>query len=536
MLKALVRVRFQSALESLLRAFGQGKKKAGLGRKLLFGLLFVYLFATLSFAIGFLFHTLFVTLPPMGYQWLVFAQAYLTAFALSLVGSVFLTQAHLYEAKDNELLLALPIKPRTILASRLLTLWLINLALTLFTLLPVFVVWLMTSQVSFAAALIFWLIAFLVPFLSLTFSCVLGWALGYLGSRLRYKNLVITVLGIVFLGLYFYGFYTLQEKVKALLLQGSELAVAIKNALPPAYTAGMAVSQASLVSVALVALWCLLPFLAVTALISLNYQRILTTRRGCIRVQYKARPLKQSGQTLALIKKELCVLTSSPMYMLNNGVGLILMLALPVFVIVSPGTLQEAFSQFGALGIDLGLLAMLALCFLSSTVIFSSASLSLEGKQFWQVQVLPISPAKVLLSKALMHLLISLPVVLGSSLALCVLLKPAGWMLLYLLALPSLITVVLAFLGVLVNLRFPKLHWNTQTEAIKQSMSPFLTMLAGMSLTLVPILLFALVFSNITSLTIFLGGLTVLYALLAFLLLRLIMTRGEASFLRLSER
>ena len=61
-----------------------------------------------------------------GLGWLYFALAGILAVVLAVVGSVFLTQATLYEAKDNELLLSLPIPPSKILLARMLSLYVQN--------------------------------------------------------------------------------------------------------------------------------------------------------------------------------------------------------------------------------------------------------------------------------------------------------------------------------------------------------------------------------------------------------------------------
>lgn len=55
----------------------------------------------------------------MGLTWLYFAMAGTMALALSMLGSVFMTQAQLYDAKDNERLLSMPIPPKYILLTRI---------------------------------------------------------------------------------------------------------------------------------------------------------------------------------------------------------------------------------------------------------------------------------------------------------------------------------------------------------------------------------------------------------------------------------
>jgi ABC-2 type transport system permease protein len=64
-----------------------------------------------------------------------------TNFAMMFIGSIFAAKAQLYEAKDNELLLSMPIPPSAILASRMLTLLLINLAFDLMIAVPAGIAW-----------------------------------------------------------------------------------------------------------------------------------------------------------------------------------------------------------------------------------------------------------------------------------------------------------------------------------------------------------------------------------------------------------
>ena len=59
-------------------------------------------------------------------DWLYFALMGMVAVFLGAFGSVFNTYSTLYMAKDNDLMLSLPIPVRTIMASRLLTVYLMG--------------------------------------------------------------------------------------------------------------------------------------------------------------------------------------------------------------------------------------------------------------------------------------------------------------------------------------------------------------------------------------------------------------------------
>ena len=96
------------------------RMKKGNGKKTSGGwLVFLMLFIVVCMEI--LMFVVFAALVPlceMGLTWLYFAMAGTMALALSMLGSVFMTQAQLYDAKDNERLLSMPIPPKYILLTR----------------------------------------------------------------------------------------------------------------------------------------------------------------------------------------------------------------------------------------------------------------------------------------------------------------------------------------------------------------------------------------------------------------------------------
>ena len=130
MLATLLRLRFRSLLG------GTRRRKRTTGFVAFMGIVYLYLF----FCIGMLFYLLFSSIcepfAALGLSWFYFTLAALFGLVFSLVGTVFFAQAQLYNAKDNELLLSLPISPGTILLSRMVFLWLMDFAMNLLVLLP----------------------------------------------------------------------------------------------------------------------------------------------------------------------------------------------------------------------------------------------------------------------------------------------------------------------------------------------------------------------------------------------------------------
>ena len=116
MLKTLIKIRFQSMFASMFRSSKKGKT-VGVGMKVLMGILILYIVAVFAMLFGSVFLMIRDSFCAMGLGWLYFAMAGLFAFAICFVGSIFMTQSQLYEAKDNEMLLAMPVPPSYILLS-----------------------------------------------------------------------------------------------------------------------------------------------------------------------------------------------------------------------------------------------------------------------------------------------------------------------------------------------------------------------------------------------------------------------------------
>ena len=118
MLKSLLRVRFAA----LLAAFtGQSRKRGRQtkGKAVGYALLMLYCFCAFVFLFYSSFSQLAEAFFPAGLGWLYFAMFAIMAFALMFIGSVFTAKSQLFEAKDNELLLSMPVRPGLILLSRM---------------------------------------------------------------------------------------------------------------------------------------------------------------------------------------------------------------------------------------------------------------------------------------------------------------------------------------------------------------------------------------------------------------------------------
>ncbi len=496
MFRALLGVRLRALFLSLFHSGRPGKKRGPLFKALVL-LLALYIAGSAAGLFGSFFYGLAAPFERAGLSWLYFALAGLAAFALLFISGVFLAQSQLYEAKDNAMLLALPIPPRLILLSRMAALYLFTFAMQALILVPAAVAYLLQAPLSLPGGLSLAAVSLALPLLTLALSCLGGGLLALLSARIRRRSLVVTLLSVLFLLAYLFFFSRISLYYARLIENGAQVAEAVRRALFPAYHLGLAVAEGELRSLIIFLLCAAAPFLLAAAALSRSFVRIVTANRGLAPVRYQERPLKERRPALALLNKELTHFSSSPMYMLNGAMGVLFTLLLPAALLVKRDLLEAALSQFAVPAGLAAPAAVLALCMISATNIISAPSVSLEGRSLWILRSFPVDPGMALRAKAGAHAAVCLPPLAFAAAALSFLLEATPLAKAMLFVLPALFTAFDALLGVAVNLRFPRLEWNSETEAIKQGASTIVTMLACFTAVAAPALLYALLLSKL---------------------------------------
>ena len=515
MLKTLFVLNMRALASGLLKRGPKAKSsklKAGL-----FLLLFVYIAAALMFSFGAAFHSLLEPFYEAGIGWMYFAFFALISFGLCVLGTIFIAAGQLFGAKDNEALLSMPIKPVHILVSRILALMTVEYIFSLIIAVPAVALWLWGGYGS-TLGLIYFAVGFiLAPLMAMTVSLLLAWLLSVITTRLRFKNIITLVLSIGFLLGYMYGYMYIQQYWGELVMRGSEIAGAFRRALPPFYAFGAGVAGANAWEMLIFAVWAILPFAAVIALLSTRYLKILTTNKGNIKTKYKEKVLKTSGAVLALTKKELAHYWSKPMVILNTSMGSLFMLVGAVALIVKKADIMAYIQPLLSLtdGASLATLGAVALVMLGSTNNLSSSLISLEGKHLWIAKSIPVNPLKILLSKAYAYLLTSsIPCLIASLVVGYVTATNAlDWLLL--IVMPQIFLVFIAFAGLAINLSLPKLDWTNEVQVVKQSMSTMAGMFGAMALIVGMALLYVFLLRDLLTLTAFLWLCTAFFAVAA---------------------
>lgn len=516
MLKSLIKIRFQGIF---MRSMKRSKNKnAGIGKLALMVLVFAYIAIVFGSMFGYMFNMVLEPFTAIGYEWLYFGIMAVLIVLLCFIGSVFTTQQEIYGAKDNEILLSMPIKTSDILLSRIFVVLIINYLYEALIAIPGGIVYFTQVPFDLLKLLFFLIVIITLPLLALALSCAFGWLMAMLMKRIRNKTIITMVLSLGFLGLYFYLINKLPEYLVALVANGKSIGEAIQNTLFPIYHLALAISDVNVVSLLLYLVCSVGPFVIVMYLLSKNFISIATSKAPSKKVKLKDSDIKFSSQKGALFKRELKHFTSNPMVMMNAALGIAFTVVLAGAVLIKGPELLDMLGvippEYQALVNEFIVpLLCLAVIGTNSMNIISAALISLEGNRLWIIKSLPIKTKDILESKLMLHLALCVPPGLLFSIVGSVVFSLSLVDSLLVIIVPIVFTVFEALLGLLINLWKPKFDWINETVVVKQSAAVMITMFGTMALV---------VFIGgiyIGYLNEFIGAVTYVYIMLALFLI-----------------
>ena len=532
MLKALLRKQFLELNTFYFqnRKTGKNRSKAGVVG---FVILYIVLFIYLAFVFFMLAQALSSTLIPLGYGWLYYAMMGLIALALGVIGSVFTTYTGLYHAKDNELLLSMPIPPSRILLVRMLGVYAMGMLYTCIIMIPTIVagqlaapgVWPLFAQI---------ILTLLLGLLVLTLTCFLGWVVALIAARLKNKSFVTVLLALVFLALYFAVYTRINIYIQEIAQRVDALDRAMRS-LYPVYAFGRAAEGDGVSLLAFAAIALALAALC-TWIMSRSFIRIVTMKRGesIKKTDYRTKASqKVSAASAALLRKELKRFTGSPTYMLNCGLGLVMMLIAAVLLVVKAGAVRDVINMIA--GSEPSMVSALPIFGFGAVVLLAAMnpitapSISLEGKTLWLLQSLPVRAADVLTAKLRMHLYLCIGPTVIFTAAIAYVLRVEYSAAIYMVVLSLETTMLFAALGLMLNLLRPSLSWTNETVPIKQSMPVVVVIFGGWLLAAIVVGAYFLL-RKFCSADAYMIGCIVVFALLCRLMNSWLMRRGAERF------
>ena len=483
-IKLLTKVSMQGMFG--LNEFRHTKDRSKKVRYCLMGLLWVLLIVLLAVYVGVMSMGLVMT----GMGRLVPSVLSMSVSLVVLFFTIFKAGPVLFDWKAYEKQIAMPVNVRSIIVSRFLTMYLTNMLLGLLVLLPGMTVYGVMEGPGIQFYLYGIIAGIFLPLLPLTAASVLGALIAGISSRWRSKNLVSIVLTFVLVCGIMAGSMRMsgmeESELNAMMQQLAELMEGqIRRAYPPAVWIADAMVQGNLAKLLLflaVSVGVFVLFLEILQRFYVNICMLLGARET--KGNYRMKELREKSVLGTMVERELRHYFSSSVYVVNTMVGELLMVLLAGAVLFMDMESVEAMLGLpGMVGKALPILVGA----LPVMMPLTACSISMEGKQWWMLQTLPITRKDMVRSKVAAQLLVALPFYLVSEILLFLALRP-GWAEgLSLLAVPAAYIVFGARAGLAVNELMPLFDWESEVRVVKQSASTMVAMLVGLITAIIPI-------------------------------------------------
>ena len=524
----MIRTLLKKQLTEIFRSyFYNPKKNAARSKGKIIGMFVIFVLVMVGLLggmFGFLAWMLCKPLTAAGVDWLYFAILGPLAILFGAFGSVFNTYSGLYLSKDNDLLLSMPVPVRSILIARLLGVYLMGLMYSAVVCLPALIVYWITVGLSFSNLVGGLLWGFLLSLIVLALSCVLGWVVARISVKLKNRSIVTVAIALIGIGLYYFVYFKAQTLIRNLVANALVYGEKIKGSARALYEFGRA-GTGAWIPLGLMAVIVLAVLALIWYVLERSFLKIATAAANVAKVRYKEKTIRRVSADTALLRKELQRFVKSPNYMLNCGLGILLLPALGIFLLIKGGDLLPSLQR--VLGGAVTVIFAAALFMLSTMNAVTTPSVSLEGKTLWQVKCLPVTAWQVLRAKLRMGLLLSGIPALFCGICMVIALDAEAVQKALLLALSVAAAALVSLSGLYFNVRMPNLTWTNETVPIKQSAPVAIVIFGGMGYSG---LFVALYFLLKPDPTMYLGLALLVTAVLSALLYYKLKTKGAARF------
>nr|MCR4925844.1 hypothetical protein [Clostridiales bacterium] len=487
MLKILLKVRFQYLIRKMFYSErlknSKRKTNSSTGGKVALGILLAFVFAWVMFFFGMVAFNLGNTVVGTDGEWIIFGLFGVGALLLCVFGSVFATYSQLFDAKDNELLLSMPIKPKDILLSRMLFLLLINLIYVLVIMLPTIVVYNILTGFNILKLLLEILSVFGICLISMSISSLLAWIIGAVSSKTnkKLKSIITLLFSAAFFTAYMAVCFNMDKYMKKLVGSIETISVALKGYFVPAYWLGNGICNLDIVHYLCFLALCIIPFVLVCVILSKTFISIVTSNKGSGSAKYKEKKIKALPIKKTLLHKEFSTFFNTSSYMLNCGLGVIIDLIFAVIIVLKGPALLNVFLSAGTTEVPqefldsalkiLPEIFCYILCFMASMTSTTYSSISLEGQNIYTLKAMPIKTKDIINAKLSMNIVLGVPGMLIAGVCCCFAFDLTTLQKVMIILAPVFAQISIALFGMLINLTFPMLEWDNPTLVVKNSKS-----------------------------------------------------------------
>ncbi|GAA0693609.1 MULTISPECIES: putative ABC transporter permease subunit [Clostridium] len=552
-----------SKMISLIKVFLKttGEEEISIGKKKIPPMLFMALMVIIMvFALGFPFammiSELYDTASQIGQEGVIIGLLVSMASVMTFIFGIVYAMATLYFSRDIEYLLPLPLKPFEILGAKFSTVLVYEYITELMILLLPLGVYGVKSNAPVMYWIVMIVVLLLLPVLPLVLACIINMIVMTFTNLGKHKDLLKTIGAIVAIGMGL-GFSMLMQKMESMMVteadviekivSGNNSMVSIVTAIFPTskFAAEAMVAKDPLNILGNLAVFLTITGAAIAIFFFIGNKIYFKGALGASETFSKREKLSEeqlskstnsTSPMKAYILKEIRMLVRTPIYFLNC---VIMNFIWPLFFIIPLITQPDIFGLIGEStniifnseiqGIIIGMIVSVMI-FICNTNMIACTAISREGKNLFFTKYIPMSYSQQLIAKASVGMIFDLINIVFLIVLGIVMKAPISFVILAVI-LSLMVIIASNLLGIMLDLKKPKLNWDNEAAAVKQNFTSMIAMFGAMIIAVLNgILVFNLSWSFMQMFILEF----VILALLIIFSLKYIMTKGEIVYQNLS--
>lgn len=463
---------------------------------------------------------------------------------LTIIEGVYKSQGILFEARDNELLFSLPITQSKIFFIRIFKLITFQFLYNSLFMLPAIIVYAIYEKTNVSFYLISTVMLVLLPIIPTILGCIFGYIIKGLSAKFKARNIMqVLFTSLILLGI-FYVSFNMQGMVANIVQNANSIQEIITKIYYPAGLYINLIQNFNILDLVTLLAINIVPAFVFVYVASIFYFKINSKlgekgngnkKVGVAKTTEKTYRVRT--QLSGLIHKEMKRFFSSPVFMVNAGFGMVLMIAVTFALSINFDGMINSMMQGmeTEIPIPIGEIKNMMpkvfygfVIFISCMTSITSSMISLEGKSFNITKSLPVETEKILLSKVLTSNILSIPIFLICDVIFFIAFKVAIIDIVFILLASIVMPTLTALIGILMNLKYPKMNATSDTEVVKQSMSSMLSVFMGMFVAILSIAIMIMGNNYNTNLFVALELLT--FSIITFMLWRILKKYGAKRF------
>lgn len=548
--------RFLALVKVLLKTSGEGlvqKDKKKLPKTIALIVLMAVAFLPMVAAFVAMAAATYAGLLQIGQEGLILEIGVLASCLVIFVFGIFYVMSTFYFSSDIENLLPLPLKPSMIIGAKFTVVLIYEYLTELLFLLPIMITYGVMSGSGILYYLYALIIFLLLPVVPLVIASFISMIIMRFTPFAKNKDAFKTIAGIIGLAVGL-GFNFLFQRFGAtaqsaedmiqLMMKGKNSLVGTSSTMFP--TARLAVNS-MLYSADIKGIVNIILFIVITAallfiLLLLGEAFYLKGVIGISQSSSKRKKISKkeleestvkSSSLKAYTVKELKLLFRTPAYFMNCVLmNFLFPIILFIMVFAQPEMLKDlgtVRAMFNSGDVSSVVIAVVfgVIMFISAANPTACTAISREGNNVFVCKYLPISYKKQIMAKVLSSVLLNF---IGLGLLIitsAVVLAPPISLIAQAVILSVIVTLFTSFVGILIDLAFPKLQWDSEQRAVKNNLNVLILMFICFAIGAVTI--FGVIVLN-ASLWISFGVLTVVYGILDIILYWTLGTFGVKTF------